>query len=270
MWGVMFWRSKWVFLFSFFLLGSCSNAWRDFPNKSSDDYYLSMAEIYLDQFKFSEAIDRITPLLASQPENPKVRKIAMLSYAGRAGLRVLDLILELADVSNSTFFRIFSEHFPGANANTVADMKMALSILENYEDDPALRTSEFNLIAMFIHFGVIGSTLNFYGYLPTNVPKPGFDACSVLQFPHAAATDVLQNLSKAMKVSSYISGSSGVSSALSSLFSAPQLAPFTNALNTVCPGGTLQEITSCQGIRALINEGAAGIGIGSGALTPCP
>jgi len=252
------------------LFGSCSNVLRDFPDKSSDDYYVSLAQIYLDQFKFDKAINVITPVLANQPKNYQVVKVAMLSYAGRAGLRVLDLILSLTDLSGSTFFRLFSEHFPGANADTISDMKMAVSILEAYESDPAARTSEFNVIGMFLHWGVLGSTLNGYGYNSNNTPAAGFDACDILDLPEVANTDVVQSLSKALEASSNISGNGGITSALDALLSAPELSAFTNSQETVCPGVAANDVQSCDGMRALVNEGSAGIGIGAGVVTPCP
>ncbi|MEO5666851.1 MAG: hypothetical protein ABIR96_02205, partial [Bdellovibrionota bacterium] len=183
-------------------LGSCSNAFRDFPDKSSDQYYIDLAQIYLNQFKFTEAIAKITPVLGTQPHNEQVVQIAMLAYAGRSGLRVLDLILALgSDVSTSSFFRVFAEHFPDADDADIADMQSAIDILEDYQPDPTLRNSELNLIAMFLYYGRIGVILHRYAYV-NNVISAGFDQCDTTDFPDAALTNVVQSVPKALNSAS--------------------------------------------------------------------
>jgi hypothetical protein len=250
----------------FFLLGSCSNAWRDFPDKSSDQYYIDQAKIHLNQFEFDKAIERISPVLAKYPKNTEVVQIAMLSHAGRAGLRVLDLILALAsDVSSSTFFRIFAEHFPNADDDDVEDLMRAIEILETYQLDAALRNTEFNLIAMFLYYGQIGVILHRYAYV-NNAIWAQFDQCNLAHMPDDALTFVVQSLPKALSASSNLSGSGGVSGALDALTSAPEIQAFVGAENATCP----TDNAPCQSMRSLIGEGDLGIGLGSGVPVACP
>jgi hypothetical protein len=244
-------------------LGACSNAFRDFPDKSSDAYYIDQAEIFLNQFKFAEAIDKITPVLATQPRNPKVVQIAMLAYAGRAGLRSLDLITELTDGS-SNFFTIFAEHFPGATDVNVSDMNKAIEILEAYEPDATQRTTELNLIAMFLYYGRIGVVLHRYAYV-NNVRSPTFNQCSTTDLPDAALTLIVRSLPRALDSTSGL-GSGGLADALNSLTSEPLVQAFVGSENSACPTDT----TPCQSMRALIGEGDLGIGIGTGPVITCP
>ena len=255
---------KLILVFALVLgLASCGNAFRDFPDKSSDAYYIDQARIFLDQFKFDEAIAKITPVLVTQPRNPSVVEIAMLAHAGRAGLRVLDLILELGS-SSDTFFMIFAQHFPNADDDDVADMQRAVEILEAYEPDHLNRTSQFNLIGMFLYYGRIGVTLNRYAYV-NNVLSATFDHCSSTDLPDTALTNIVQSLPKALDSASGI-GTGGVSDALDGLTSEPTIQQFLGNENAVCPA----DDTPCSLMRSLIGEGDLNIGLGSGVLTPCP
>jgi hypothetical protein len=246
-------------------LSACSNSFRDLPDKSSDQYYIDQAQIYLNEFKFTEAIEKITPVLATQPNNAQVVQIAMLAHAGRAGLRVLDLILELgSDTATSTFFRIFAEHFPGSDDDDVADIQTAIDILETYQADATLRSSELNLIGMFLYYSRIGVVLHRYAYV-NNVISPSFDQCSTTDLPDAALTYVVQSVPKAMTAASNIS-SGGVADALTSLTSAPEIQAFVGSETSTCP----DDSQPCQSMRSLIGEGSLGIGLGSGAPAVCP
>lgn len=251
------------------MLGNCSNALRDFPNKSSDQYYIDQAQIYLDQHKFDEAIDKIMPVLQTQPQNQLVVKIAVLSHAGRAGLRVLDMVLSLANMSGSTFFKTFAEHFPNADESTISDINTAVNILETFENDPAARDSELNLISMFLYFSVIGVHLNAYAYEADNVLDSSFNSCSTVDLPDEQNSVIVQSTAKALEASEHISDSGDISDAMSDLFENPLLTPFANAQETECPGVNNDENLACEGMRSMINEGSANVGLGSGAATPC-
>jgi hypothetical protein len=249
--------------------GSC-NVWRDFPNKSSDSYFLDQAEIFLDQFKFDQAIEKITPLLITQPKNPRVIRIAMLSYAGRAGLRSLDLILGLTDLGDKTFFMVFAEHFPGATITSVNDVRKSVEILENFQANPALRTEDMNLVAMFLYFSLIGVNLNYHAYNSNNELIGSFSACNA-SFTDEANTDIIQGLAKAIDMSSYL-GSGGFSGALNSLTSVPIVGNFLDASDVICPGADPDEEQTCGLMKFLINDGHTNqVGLDFGqAGGPCP
>jgi len=248
-----------------FGLTSCSNAFRDFPDKSSDQYYIDVAKLYLNQFKFTEAIEKILPVLETQPRNAEVVEIAMLAYAGRAGLRVLDLILTLgSDSGSSSFFRIFAEHFPGATDDDIADIQAAIDILEGYESDATLRDSELNLIGMFLYYSRIGVTLNRYAYDGDTI-LPSFDQCDPADLPDAPLTQIVQSVPKALTAASNLS-SGGVSDALDGLTSTPAIQAFAGDEDAECPA----DAAPCQRMRSLIGEGALGIGLGSGVAAVCP
>ena len=259
--------SKLTLIFAaFFGVTSCSNALRDFPNKSSDSYYIDLARIDLNAFNFTGAIDKITPVLTSQPQNEDVVQIAMLAHAGRAGLRVLDLILALGtDASSSTFFRIFAEHFPNASDASVADVQKAIDILESYQIDPANRDTEMNLIGMFLYYSRIGVVLHRYAYV-NNVISPSFNQCDVTNLPEAAVTSIVQSIPKAINSAAHISNAGGVSSALAALTNLPEIQAFLSQGSATCPASSV----SCQSMRSLIGEGSLGIGLGSGNATVCP
>ena len=246
---------------------SCRNAYRDFPDKSSDDYYTDVAENYLDQFNFSKSLEYILPVLASQPTNERVVKIAYQAYAGRAGLRSADLILELTDGSE-TFFTVFAQHFPESDADSIADMDAAVAILEAYEADPSERTAEMNLHAMFLYYSQLGVTLNANAFDSDNEVEAGFDACDDSLLSDEDLQRIVRSIPRAIESASGVDETTA--DLVDSLNSNPVLATFVTTQNSVCPGVIAADVAACAGMRALINEGDSGIGIGAGVVTPCP
>lgn len=249
------------------MVGSCANVLRDFPNKSSDDYYLDLAKQHLNNLEFDEAIARVTPLLATRSDEEEVIKLAAEAYAGRAGLRTFDFILELSS-GEENFFTLFAQHFPLADEDDVTDIETAIGLIEGFEDDPTQRSAQLNVLSMFLYYSHIGVVLNYRGFDTTNSRATGFDACDTNDLPEGDNQDIVRALPKA------IDSASSLDDAASDLFSAfaanPALAAFLSSQSAECPGTVAADITACAGMRALINEGSAGIGIGAGAVTPCP
>ncbi len=255
----------WLFLGVTLL--SCENAYRYLPDRSSDAYYIDEAKKNLGQFKFTKALEFILPVLAKQPTNVEVVKIAYKSYAGRAGLRSADMISELGSGSDG-FFAIFAKHFPGADEDTLSDITAAIEVLENYQTDPALRDIEMNLHAMFLYYSKIGVVLNYRAFDANNVVEAGFDACDDVVFPDEDLQSIVQAFPRAIDAASGVDETTA--SLVESLNSSPLLATFLNTQESECPGTIAADVAACLGMRALINEGDSGIGIGAGALAPCP
>jgi hypothetical protein len=157
---------------------SCINVLREFGDKSSDSYLLEQARRLLDAEDFDAAIEAITPVLASEPENEEVVYVAAASYAGRAGLRALDLLTNIVTYgSEKTLFEIFAEAFPGADADDQTDIERATSIIDTFSDEASGRSSDLNLFSVFVYYSRIGVALSLYAYDSEGVQRTNFSAC---------------------------------------------------------------------------------------------
>ncbi|NCN39789.1 hypothetical protein GW916_00935 [bacterium] len=248
-------------------LMSCQNLYRDLPNKSSDAYYIDKADYHFGRFEFDKALEFILPVYATQPNNLRVVKLAYGSYAGRAGLRSLDMITELGSASDG-FFAVFAKHFQGADDDTVADVEAAIAILEGYSDDPAERDVDMNVQAMFLYYSQLGVVLNNRAYDSDNEVLGSFDACDDTDLPDEDLQKIVQAIPRAVDAASGVDETTA--SLVDSLNSNPLLSTFLTTQDAECPGAIAADVTACLGMRALINEGDSGIGIGAGALSPCP
>jgi hypothetical protein len=254
-------------LLAFLLLaGSCANVFRDFPDKNGDAYLLAKARQHLDLYEFDRAIEAVEIVRKRHPDDQDVVNLSIVSYAGRAGLRSLDLLFELTDIGDSTFFRIFAEHFPKARASDVSDMEKAVSLYEGLTDDADERDAEQNLLGLFLYMGRIGVILNHYGYDDNNAQLASFDACDELLLPEVDNQRIMNSVPRLLETAGGLDSSNGLGEAIQDLVSSPLLSVFAASRDTDCPTDNV----GCEGIRSLIEEGSAGIGIGAGVLTPCP
>lgn len=242
-------------------LFSCGNILRDMPNKSADSYYMDLAKQALDREDFDDAIARITPVLQSNPTDEEVVRLGIRAYAGRAGLRILDFSLAMADSGDDNFFTVFAKQFQGADDDAVADMQSAIDLIEAFESDATARSAQVNILAMFVYYGNIGVVLNNRAFDTNNELVATFDACDGTDLPSADAQAILQSLPKAVDSASGVD--ERAASAVSALNDSPEMAAFSSAQNAECPGVDLQGRTLCAGIRTLVN-GDASIGLNTG------
>lgn len=258
-----------LFLFTSLVCGllSCGNILRDMPDKSADSYYIDLAQQALDREDFDEAVARITPVISGNPSDEVALRLGIRAYAGRAGLRILDFSLAMADSGGDTFFTIFAKQFQGADDDDVADMQSAIDLIEGFETDATLRSADLNLLAMFVYYGNIGVILNNRAFDTNNELVVTFDACSGTDLPSEDAQSIMQSLPKAIDSTSGVDERAGA--AVESLNNSPAMAAFLNAENAECPGADLAAQTRCAALRSLVN-GDAGIGLntGGGACAP--
>ena len=215
-----------LFLMMAFLI-SCANPYRDFADKNSDSYRFDLAKKNIDDMEFASAISFIEPLLAKYPTNEEIAHTGVSAYAGRAGLRVLELFQEIQEgVSSMGLFKIFARHFPGTVQLNIDDIEKSISIIETYGAAPADRSLDMNLLGLFIYYSEIGVNLNFYAFVPDTIDlNPTFDACDNVALPHAAVDKIVVALykiqSEIAKISETSSAFAGVTGALDVLGAFP-------------------------------------------------
>ena len=250
-------------------LSGCHNMYRDFSDKSSDSYLIFQAKSYMDALDFDSAITSITPVVASQPTNEEVAYIASASYAGRAGLRILDLFSKLAsELSSKSILQIFAEHFPGATDTTVADIESATRVLEAFSPRASGRSPSLNFYALFLYYSRIGVILNRYAYDSTSTLRTNFTACNTQDTPDAAETGIpndmidriMTSIPRVLDAASGATGGGSTTNALSSASLPPELSSFSPI-----PCSTDSNDVRCLAGRTFVNIGRpTGIGLGTG------
>lgn len=251
------------------VLPACSNIYKDFPEKSSDTYRIDAARNALDSNNYSNAISEISPVLATQPQNAEVAYLASAAYAGRAGLRILDLFEQIANSAASKgLLYIFAQHFSGADADDIADFEQAVQIFQNYSDFAVDRSTDLNFYGIFLYYARIGILLNYYALDPTaGTVLSNFDACHrvvdaapgavITGLPNAAVDKIFVTLPRIIEIVNAITLGSSFANLtdISSLPALPRAAiPCTSSSNNV----------QCLGVRTLVNVGPSGNGIGLG------
>ena len=255
-------------LFAF--TGACGNIFRNFPEKNSDTYRIDAARNHLDNNEYDDAIDQIYPVFENQPRNPEVVYLASAAFAGRAGLRILDLFDQIANASGSDgVLKIFAEHFDVATDQDLEDYQTAVGILEGYSDEAAARSTDLNFYAIFLYYSRIGLILNRYAYDSTGALKSNFEACHRLEvttigaprtgIPNDDLDKIYISIPRIIEIIQNIALGSQFGS-ITDLGSLPALPksplPCSGAPNNV----------NCLAVRTLVNAGPAlnGIGLGTG------
>jgi hypothetical protein len=258
-------------------LGGCANAWRDFSNRSSDDYKIAEARKALDRLDFEGAIVNIDPLLARRGDEEEIAYIGSAAYAGRAGLRILDLFAALSsDLGTKTLFTIFAQHYEGADDDDAADMETAISILENFGPRAADRSGNLNFYALFLFYSRIGLTLNRYAFNPSNMLRANFSVChaaedldgAVTGLPNPMVDRIMTSVPRILETIPAIGAGSGLpngaidTTVLDTLFGGA--APFDPI-----PCASDQTNLSCVAARILIANSDIGLGTND-PITPIP
>ncbi len=198
------------------VLGGCANAYRDFTDKSTDRYIIDQAKQSLDALKFDETLTQILPLFERRPTDPEIAYLASAAYAGRGGLRILDLFMALAsELGDKKLFEIFAEHYVGADEADIADLESAVSVLERYGATAIERNTDMNFYALFLYYSRIGIMLNRYAYDAAGSKRGNFRVCHTQEsvegamtgLPHAAVDRVMTTIPRIVETIPFVGGS---------------------------------------------------------------
>lgn len=252
------------------LCASCGNVFRDFPEKDSDSYRIDATRNALDAENFDNAIAEISPVLTAQPKNSEVVYLASVAYAGRAGLRILNLFSEIANAAATTgILTIFAKHFTAASTDDLADFESAVSIVQAYSDFAMDRDTDLNFYAIFLYYARIGVILNHYAFDNSVALRSNFKACHTVEDLVGASTGI----PNAMLDKIYIS-IPRIVDIVNTIALGSQFGGLTNlsALPTLpkaaLPCSATPNNVNCLAVRSLVNVGpsSGGIGLGSGGV----
>ncbi len=257
-----------------FTLLSCGNITEDFADKKSNRYLIDQTKKFMDQRDFDSAITSITAVLA-RDRSDEVLYLASMAYAGRAGLRILDIVDKIAsDSSSKGILRIMAERFEGADADDVADIESAVALLEEIDDRAAGRSSDHNFFALFLYLSRFGVNLNIYA-LAYNGLRANFTGCHTVQdfagastgVPNSVVNKFYSSVPRIIDSATRVTASgTGLTTLLDKINSLPAGLAFTAPPCVATPNDV-----GCLGVRSTLND-ATGIGLGQGgvcaAVTP--
>jgi hypothetical protein len=278
MWCDLYFNSKHILLTAVLALFStaCSNIYKDLTDIDDDNFRIDSTRKYIDLRDYDSAIATILPVLARQPRNEDAVYLASVSYAGKAGLSVIDLLNQLvAGLSSKGVFLLFGQHFPEATVAKVSAMETAYYIVENYGNRASLRSGHLNFYALFMYYSRIGLTLS-QTALDSNgnlIPKfhgchTTFDLSAVKSGLTNAQVDIVStSIARIVDTASYIA----LDASLSSLLSSTPF-PVGISFDPYCSLAGNQATVTCLAIRTLINQGKSdsGVGLGVSAGNPLP
>lgn len=257
------------------LSNSCGNLLEDYPDKNSNEYLMDRTRKLLDDENFEAAITTITPALNRNPTDPDVAYLAAVAYAGRGGLRILNVISRAAsDGGTDGVLKIFAKSLPSSDVADISDFNTAVDILEAAGATAALRNSEHNFFALFLYFARLGVYLNSYGFL-VDALRSNFTGCHTVVDTAAASTGITNSdlgviyitLPRIIETSAYVTGSDdGLSDILDVVDDLP-----TGLSRTTAPCVATPNDANCLAVRTMINS-ANPVGLNQGgvcaAVTP--
>ncbi len=248
----------------FFVSSSCTkNYLADFVDRSTDEYMIDETRNYLDKGDYNNAINTIMPVLASQPQNSDVVYLAAASYAGRAGLRVLDMFTDIAlnTSEGRLLFHGLARHMSGATSTDLRDLEVAYNIIEGFRYEAADRPASMNFFSLFVYFAYVGAVLNIAAIDPaTGDVMAGYNACLAASLPEIDTDRVMIMIPRILDA---INNSGGASSAISVTG-----LPTTLPKDPVdCPGAGAVNIARCKAVRGLVDGEIVGFKLGH---VPCP
>ncbi len=259
-----------IFLFlGFFTVVGCSNVLREVGNRSSDEFLIFQTKQYLSEQNWDLAASTIAPVKITQPTNEEVFYLSASAYAGRAGLRVLDLLTTIAsDGGTKSLFTIFAEHYPGADEDTIADIESATAVIEAFSATAAGRSSEMNLFAVFVFYSRIGAALATYAFNSEGVVRENFTACHTVDDFEGVMTglpdDMVDNISTS--IPRVVDALSGVTVEGGAIDAIRDVSLPDSLTTTPLPCSSDPTNVNCLLTRNLVNLGplSGGIGLGTG------
>jgi len=252
-------------------LVSCANPLSNLVDPSSDEYRIAETRKALDRLDFDNAITNISPVLARRSTEEEIAYLASAAYAGRAGLRLLDLFSALtSDLSSKTLLTIFAQHYEGATDENVADMETAVSIIEAYGPRAANRSVDLNFYALFLFYSRMGVILNRYAFNSSNTLRVNFHACHTVEdldgpetgLPNDMLDRVMTAIPRIVETIPAIGSGSGLPTGALDTSLLPAV-PFDPVPCTTDPNNS-----ACLLARLLVLTGSPSIGLGTGEI-PC-
>lgn len=245
------------------------NILSEFAKDDTDKALFQAAKIHINNSEWDDAIADFTSMSADYLASREVAVVYASAYAGRCGLDLLALAESMAGTLPSLLFKFLMAQYKNVTVTNRDDCKQAETIIKGIATDPADRTTDENLLMIFLSFSKIGVTLSAHADSGDfdGEPDGGWDACvdDVANFPEASVREVGTGLGIALSSLTAIGGDSSIGSDQGASFSA--LCADLGGLNPALDFCSITDAASydadqVKGIRSIVQANEY-VGIGS-------
>jgi hypothetical protein len=171
------------------LLGCDSNLFSEMADTETDEAILFDANRLMGEGDWTGAIDLINTLSADSLAVPEVKAVLASAYAGRCGLNLIELALQIEDYASSSLFKIVLADQKDDPDYT--DCQTAENLLKDI-GGPAARTENENLLMALTSLEKIGAILAGVADVDNEGnPDAGFNACPIAPLTDALIDEML-------------------------------------------------------------------------------
>lgn len=267
------------------LVCACTNIFTTFSNTESDESLLVAAKQYINAQDYNDAIAQFPPMSTAYQTRHDVIALRASAYAGRAGLNFLTLVNNLQNIGATNLMLFIMQNFESGSAGKMSDMLTAQNYMISIFNIPGGPDNDELVELMVIAMGNIGVMLS--KFADTNndgVVDAGFNPCVAASLPgivgDVSPNDVTQQIGVSLN---WIATAAAQLTANGVNFGPAGLSGATAAC-TALTGGGFGAYAFCGvtnggaftanqllGIRSLINEKSAGIGLATcnGTIIAC-
>jgi hypothetical protein len=255
------------------LLGSCNNILSSLKDTTDASLYFQAQE-QVDSLQWTAALTSISDMSTSYQSTRAVLDLKASAYAGRCGLRYVQLISQLSSIGTTRLFLFLLEKFDGATATSIADCESAVAVLQQVSSTVSGLSEDEALFLVFLSFAKIGVILAADADpAATGSPSASFNACSTSSMSDADAGNIGTALSDALAALTSVASLSSVgSSQLSSLSTVCTTLAADAPTYNFCGITNTSDLTATEllGIRSLVQENQLiGLGTCNGNLGTC-
>ena len=245
------------------------NILSEFAKDDTDEALFQAAKIHINDGEYTDAIADFTSMSADFLAKREVAVVYASAYAGRCGLDLLALAESMAGTLPSLLFKFLMAQYKNVTVTNRDDCKQAETILKAIALDAADRTTDENLLMIFLSFAKIGVTLAAHADSAdfNGEPDGGWDSCvdDAANFPEASVREVGTGLGIALSSLTAIGGDSSIGSDQGTTFTdgCADLAALNPALDFCSiTDAASYDANQIKGIRSIV-QANEWVGIGS-------
>ena len=107
-------------------LNSCGgNILSEFADKESDPALLKAMQIHTNKFEWDDAISKYSQMSTEFASKREVLVVLASAYAGKCGLRFIELAQNIGDMGVTLLFKFLMRQFPNSTSSNRDDCKLA-------------------------------------------------------------------------------------------------------------------------------------------------
>lgn len=266
--GLTFQRFIFILVSSVVLI-NCGqhNFLEEFGKKDTNEALFYEAKLSIDAGNYSDAISAFESMTSDYKSQRDIAIWHASAYAGRCGLDYLALLKSLDDIGTDTLFTFLMKSYSGGTSTNIDDCESAEAIIKGI-GDAAARTTDENMLMIFLSFAKVGQILSVHGDTDNNdTADSTFNACDATDISDDQVTGVGTGVANMMTSLSAISGDSTVGSdqLTSAEGACSDMETEMGGVYAFCNNTNKSDFDTAEeikGVRTLIKEDSA-IGLGA-------